>query len=67
MLPSNISQYLPHTGLFFLLLSVIFIIVSTTSYPTNTTPGDTSIVLKYQSLATIFAAVGGFLLLGPIH
>ena len=63
MLPSNISQILPYTGLFLLLLSLIFIIVSSSSYP----PGDPTNVLKYQNLATIFAAVGGFLLLGPIH
>ena len=69
MLPSNVSEYLPHAGLFFLLMALIFIVVSATSYPSSSSslPGDVSNVMKYQSLATIFAAVGGFLLLGPIH
>ena len=39
----------------------------TTPSSSSSLPGDVSNVMKYQSLATIFAAVGGFLLLGPIH
>ncbi len=67
MLPSNISQYLPHAGLFLILLGIIFSIVAVADYPTKSSRGDIASASKYTTLAYALIIAGGFVLIGPFH
>lgn len=72
MLPPPVAKYLPHVGLFFLFLGVIFAIVAVFDYPSQKdSPSDifdkTRAAMRFTQLSAVFTAVGGFLLLGPIH
>ena len=68
MLPSYLSEYLPHAGLVCLLLGIIFSIIAAADAPTKSNPlgGDTLAQSKFNVLAYSFIFVGGFLLLGPV-
>lgn len=67
MLPSNISQYLPHVGLLLICLGIIFAIVAVSDYPTKSSKGDIVAVSKYTTLAYALIISGGFIFVGPFH
>ena len=68
MLPSNVTQYMAHTGLLLLLVGFIFGIVATADAPTNT---DASHILesnRWSILSNTLLLTGGFLLVtGSLH
>ena len=68
MLPTIVSEYLPHTGLVLIMLGLIFSIVATTDAPKkgNSGSGDIFAESKFTILAYSLIFAGGFLLLGPI-
>ena len=68
MLPSNVTQYMAHTGLLLLFVGFIFGIIATADAPTNT---DASHILdsnRWSILSNALLLTGGFLLVtGSLH
>ena len=70
MLPSLVSEFLPHFGLLLILVGIVFAVLATTSVPSDLTTAkakDLSTALKYKTLSYVCVAAGGFVLVGPFH
>ena len=63
MLPILVTEYLPHTGLIFLLIGLIFAIISLADYPSKTNMNDLLSSTKYSNLSLSLILVGGSLLI----
>lgn len=70
MLPSSVSNYLPHTGLLLIFVGLIFAVIATmdaTSTLSDSTLKDLSNQTKFSVLAYALISAGGFVLIGPFH
>ena len=61
MLSKIVTPYIPALSLVFILLALIFEIMSATNY-NSTEPTSVTNISKYHNLALILAVIGGFLL-----
>lgn len=68
MLPSNVTQYMPHVGLLLLLVGFIFGVVATVDAPTKSDISKTYDSNRWSILSNVLLLTGGFLLVaGSVH